>query len=149
MVSDVNLHPYSEVGGREPICLRLLSPSGVSTNVPLRLSKDRTRYRASVRWPEVGSHVLVASLNGDPLVGSPLTVAIGAADVHLPVCKISGAGAGKCRAGERTQFTVEARDARGNRLTTGGAHLTFQVQSPGEEPMRGKAVQVDIRLTLG
>ena len=129
-----------EVSGREPICLRLLSPSGVSANVPLRLSKDNARFRASIRWPEVGRHVLVASLNGDALVGSPVQVTVVAADVHLPVCKVSGAGASRCRAGERTQFTVEARDARGNRLTQGGASLTLQVQAPGQEPARGSVL---------
>ena len=59
-------------------------PSGVSASVPLRLSKDNARFRASVRWPEVGPHVLVASLNGDALVGSPAQVSVVAADVHLP-----------------------------------------------------------------
>ena len=126
-----------EVGGREPVCLRLLSPSGVSANVPLRASKDRARFRATVRWPEVGEHVLVASLNGDPLVGSPTRVTVVAADVHLPVCRVSGAGAGACVAGERAGFVVEARDARGNRLAAGGASLTLQVQVPGSEPSRG------------
>ena len=123
-----------EVSGREPVCLRLLSPSGVSASVPLRLSKDNARFRASVRWPEVGPHVLVASLNGDALVGSPAQVSVVAADVHLPVCKVTGAGASRCRAGERAQFTVEARDARGNRLAQGGASLTLQVQAPGQDP---------------
>jgi hypothetical protein len=129
-----------EVGGREPICLRLLSPSGVSANVPLRLSKDRARFRATVRWPEVGTHVLVASLNGDAVVGSPLQVSVVAADVTLPACKVAGAGAGKCVAGERTQFSIEARDSRGNRLLAGGASLTLQVQAPGQEPMRGSVL---------
>ena len=129
-----------EVGGREPICLRLLSPSGVSANVPLRLSKDRARFRAKVRWPEVGPHVLVASLNGDAVVNSPLQVSVVAADVHLPVCKVTGGGSSRCRAGERTQFMVEARDARGNRLLSGGASLTLQVQAPGQEPMRGSVL---------
>jgi hypothetical protein len=126
-----------EVGGREPVCLRLLSPSGVSANVPLRISKDRARFRATVRWPEVGEHVLVASLNGDPVVGSPTRVGVVAADVHLPVCRVVGAGASRCVAGERARFVVEARDARGNRLVTGGASLTLQVQVPGSEPSRG------------
>jgi filamin len=129
-----------EVAGREPICLRLLSPSGVSANVPLRLSKDRARFRATVRWPEVGNHVLVASLNGDAVVGSPLQVSVVAADVHLPVCKVSGNGSSKCKAGERTQFSIEARDSRGNRLLAGGASLTLQVQAPGQEPMRGSVL---------
>ena len=129
-----------EVSGREPVCLRLLSPSGVSASVPLRLSKDNARFRASVRWPEVGPHVLVASLNGDALVGSPAQVSVVAADVHLPVCKVTGAGASRCRAGERAQFTVEARDARGNRLAQGGASLTLQVQAPGQDPARGSVL---------
>ena len=131
-----------EVGGREPVCLRLLSPSGVSANVPLRPSKDRSRFRATVRWPEVGEHTLVASLNGDPVVGSPTRVSVVAADVHLPVCHISGPGAGKCVAGERARFVVEARDSRGNRLVTGGASLTLQVQVPGQEPTRGAVLDL-------
>ena len=126
-----------EVGGGEPVCLRLISPSGVSANVPLRASKDRARFRATVRWPEVGEHVLVASLNGDAIVGSPTRVGVVAADVHLPVCRVAGAGASKCVAGERARFSVEARDARGNRLVAGGASLTLQVQVPGSEPTRG------------
>ena len=126
-----------EVGGGEPVCLRLISPSGVSANVPLRASKDRARFRATVRWPEVGEHVLVASLNGDAIVGSPTRVGVVAADVHLPVCRVAGAGANKCVAGERARFSVEARDARGNRLVAGGASLTLQVQVPGSEPTRG------------
>ena len=60
-----------EVSGAEPVCLRVLSPSGVSANVPLRLAKDGARFHARVRWPEVGRHVLVASINGDAVVGSP------------------------------------------------------------------------------
>ena len=33
-----------EVSGAEPVCLRVLSPSGVSANVPLRLAKDGARF---------------------------------------------------------------------------------------------------------
>jgi flagellar motility protein MotE (MotC chaperone) len=112
-----------EVSGQEPVCLRLLSPSGVSAHVPLRLAKDGARFTARVRWPEVGKHVLVASLNGDAVVGSPAQVDVVAADVHLPACKVTGVGSSKCVAGERTRFVVEARDSRGNRLLAGGASL--------------------------
>ena len=129
-----------EVSGQEPVCLRLLSPSGVSAHVPLRLAKDGARFTARVRWPEVGKHVLVASLNGDAVVGSPAQVDVVAADVHLPACKVTGVGSSKCVAGERTRFVVEARDSRGNRLLAGGASLSLQVQVPGSEPTRGSVL---------
>jgi len=62
-------------------------------------------------------------------------------DVFLaPSGRPWGTGAGRCRAGERTQFTVEARDSRGNRLVAGGASLTLQVAAPGQEPMRGSVL---------
>ena len=129
-----------EVSGAEPVCLRMLSPSGVSANVPLRLAKDGARFHARVRWPEVGRHVLVASINGDAVVGSPSHVDVVAADVHLPSCVVTGPGASGCVAGERTRFVVEARDSRGNRLCAGGASLTLRVQTPGSEPTRGSVL---------
>ena len=129
-----------EVSGAEPVCLRMLSPSGVSANVPLRLDKDGARFHARVRWPEVGRHVLVASINGDAVVGSPTHVDVVAADVHLPSCKVTGPGCTGCVAGERTRFVVEARDSRGNRLCAGGASLSLRVQTPGSEPTRGSVL---------
>ena len=129
-----------EVSGAEPVCLRVLSPSGVSANVPLRLAKDGARFHARVRWPEVGRHVLVASINGDAVVGSPTHVDVVAADVHLPSCKVTGPGCVGCVAGERTRFVVEARDSRGNRLCAGGASLSLRVQTPGSEPTRGSVL---------
>ena len=118
------------VGGREPVCLRLLTPSGVSAIVPIKLTKGGERFAGKVCWPEVGEHVLSATVDGEAVAGSPLRVRVAAADAHLPACKALGDGARACVAGVETQFVVEARDARGNRLTAGGASLTLRVESP-------------------
>ena len=118
-----------EVSGHEALCLRLISPSGVSTIIPLRLTKDRARYRAAIIWPEVGSHSLIGALNGDLIVGCPFVVKTIAADVFLPGCKTTGAGASLAVAGERASFILEARDSRGNRMTCGGSSISVVVQS--------------------
>ena len=128
-----------EVSGREPVCLRLSPPPACPPACPCACPKTTRAISRLGSVAEVGPHVLVASLNGDALVGSP-RVSVVAADVHLPVCKVTGAGASRCRAGERAQFTVEARDARGNRLAQGGASLTLQVQAPGQDPARGSVL---------
>lgn len=122
-----------EVSGQEALCLRLIAPSGVSTIVPLRLTKDRSRYRASIMWPEVGSHSLVAALNGEIIVGCPFVARTSASEVYLPGCKTNGAGASGAVAGERSSFTLEARDARGNRMMSGGSSITCVVQSTLQE----------------
>ena len=118
-----------EVSGHEALCLRLISPSGVSTIVPLRLTKDHARYRASIIWPEVGSHSLIGALNGDIIVSCPFIVKTIAADVFLPGCKTTGSGASSAVAGDRASFVLEARDARGNRMTSGGSSISVVVQS--------------------
>jgi len=118
-----------EVNGHEAICLRLIAPSGLSTIVPLRLTKDKARYRANIMWPEVGSHSLIAALNGETIVGCPFSVQTAAAQVYVPGCKMTGAGSTKAIAGERASFIVEARDNRGNRMMGGGATLSAVVRS--------------------
>ena len=117
------------VSGHEAICLRLIAPSGLSTIVPLRLTKDKSRYTATILWPEVGPHTLIAALNGQTIVGCPWTANTSAAEVYLPGCKITGAGATKAVAGERASFIVEARDVRGNRMTSGGATIRATIES--------------------
>jgi hypothetical protein len=117
------------VSGHEAICLRLIAPSGLSTIVPLRLTKDKSRYTATILWPEVGPHTLIAALNGETVVGCPWTANTSAAEVYLPGCKITGAGATKAVAGERASFIVEARDVRGNRMTSGGATIRATIES--------------------
>lgn len=117
------------VNGTEAICMRLISPSGLSTIVPLRLTKDKARYCASVIWPEVGPNSLIAALNGDVIVGCPFAVNIKTSQVYVPGCKFSGKGVNKAIAGEKSTFIIEARDARGNRMTGGGANLSVIVQS--------------------
>ena len=118
-----------EVNGHEAVCLRLITPSGLSTIVPLRLTKDKARYQAVVVWPEVGAHSLVAALNGEVIVGCPYSVQAAAAQVSLPGCKITGTGSTKAVAGERATFNIEARDARGNRMMCGGASISAVIQS--------------------
>lgn len=130
------------VNGNEAICLRLIAPSGLATIVSLRLSKDKARYSAHIIWPEVGAHSLIAALNGEPIVGSPLSAVVKPAQVHASSCKITGVGSTRAVAGERASFTIEARDARGNRMTRGGAILNAVVQT-GLSPNPAKASILD------
>ena len=94
------------VNGNEAICLRLIAPSGLATIVSLRLSKDKARYSAHIIWPEVGAHSLIAALNGEPIVGSPLSAVVKPAQVHASSCKITGVGSTRAVAGERASFTI-------------------------------------------
>ena len=121
-----------EVGGGEPVCLRLISPSGVSANVPLRA---RTARASSHRALAGGGRTRARRpRTATPSSGHPRAWRRrrGRAPARLPppaparrASPASGA------------FSVEARDARGNRLVAGGASLTLQVQVPGSEPTRG------------
>ena len=77
------------------VCLRVLSTA--SRRTCRFAGQGRRRFRA-VRWPEVGRHVLVASINGDTVVGSPSHVGVVAADVHLPSCVVTEPGASGCDA---------------------------------------------------
>ena len=118
-----------EVGGKEAVCARLLSPSGVSSIVPLKLTNDKIRYRAVVRWPEVGRHTLFANLDGEPLVGSPFICDVKPAEICLPLSEITGSGKSECVAGKRSSFIIRARDHRGNRLRMGGSPIECLVTS--------------------
>jgi hypothetical protein len=120
---------HREVGGKEAVCARLLSPSGVSSIIPLKLTKDKIRYRAVVRWPEVGRHTLFANLDGEPLVGSPFTCDVKPAEICLPLSEITGSGRTECVAGKRSSFIIRARDHRGNRLRMGGSPIECVVTS--------------------
>ena len=90
-----------------------------------------------MRWWEIGRHEIVATINGEPVVGSPLVVEVDAQDVSLPMCRLSGAGLAGAVAGERAMILVEARDARGNRLFQGGAVIGVAVRVGGET-LRGR-----------
>ena len=126
-----------EVGGGEPVCLRLISPSGVSANVPLRASKDRARFpshRALAGGGRTRARRLAERRRHRRVTHARRRRRRGRTPARLPRRRRRR---GKCVAGERARFSVEARDARGNRLVAGGASLTLQVQVPGSEPTRG------------
>ena len=66
------------MSGQEAVSVHLLTPSGASHALAAGFAERGSRYRASVRWWEVGRHEIVATVNGDPVVGSPLVVEVDA-----------------------------------------------------------------------
>ena len=54
--------------------MHLITPSGASHTLSAGFAERGSRYRAAVRWWEVGRHEIIATINGDPVVGSPLIV---------------------------------------------------------------------------
>ena len=85
----------------------------------------------------MGRHEIIATINGEAVVGSPLIVEVDAQEVSLPMCRLSGPGLAGAVAGERATILVEARDARGNRLFQGGAVIGVAVRVGGET-LRGR-----------
>ena len=125
------------MSGQEAVSMHLVTPSGASHTLSAGFAERGSRYRAPVRWWEIGRHEIVATINGEPVVGSPLVVEVDAQDVSLPMCRLSGAGLAGAVAGERAMILVEARDARGNRLFQGGAVIGVAVRVGGET-LRGR-----------
>ena len=116
------------MSGQEAVSVHLVTPSGASHTLTAGFAERGSRYRAAVRWWEIGRHEIVATINGEPVIGSPLVVEIDAQEVSLPMCRLSGAGLAGAVAGERAMILVEARDARGNRLFQGGAVIGVAVR---------------------
>ena len=125
------------MSGQEAVSVHLVTPSGASHTLTAGFAERGSRYRAAVRWWEIGRHEIVATINGEPVVGSPLVVEVDAQEVSLPMCRLSGAGLAGAVAGERAMILVEARDARGNRLFQGGAVIGVAVRVGGET-LRGR-----------
>ena len=120
------------MSGQEAVTMHLITPSGASHTLSATFAERGSRYRAAVRWWEVGRHEIVATVNGEPVVGSPLVVEVDAQEVSLPMCRLSGQGLAGAAAGERATILIEARDARGNRLFQGGAIIGVAVRVGGE-----------------
>ena len=120
------------MSGQEAVTMHLITPSGASHTLSATFAERGSRYRAAVRWWEVGRHEIFATVNGEPVVGSPLVVEVDAQEVSLPMCRLSGQGLAGAAAGERATILIEARDARGNRLFQGGAIIGVAVRVGGE-----------------
>ncbi|CAL6286735.1 unnamed protein product [Bathycoccus prasinos] len=125
------------MSGKEACSVHLIAPSGASHTLAVSFAERGARYKASARWWEVGRHEIVATINGEPIVGSPLIVDVEAQNLSLPMCRLSGPGLQGAVAGEKATILIEARDARGNRLFTGGALLGLAIRSGGDTT-RGK-----------
>jgi hypothetical protein len=63
-------------------------------------------------WPEIGRHKVTVTLAGEPVPGSPFYVSAQPQDVFLPTCQIYGPGLTHAVTGEKTGFSIEARDSR-------------------------------------
>ena len=120
------------MSGAEAFSVRVVSPSAMSQSVPLELEPGAAKAVATVCWPEVGEHSVSVTLDGAPLPGCPMAVRVLPEDICLAACQIQGAGTHRAVAGERASFVVEAHDARGNRLTKGGAPLGVVARSLAE-----------------
>ena len=125
------------MSGQEAITMHLITPSGATHTLAPVFAERGSRYKATVRWWEVGRHEVVAAVGGQPVVGSPFVVNVEAQEVSLPMCRLSGPGLQGAVAGERATILIESRDERGNRLFNGGAQMGIAVRSGGET-LRGK-----------
>ena len=121
------------MSGAEVFSVRVISPSAMSMSVPLELETGSTRAVATVCWPEVGAHSVSVSLDGAPLPKCPMSINVLPEDICLAACQIQGSGTHRAIAGERASFVVESHDARGNRLTAGGAPLAVVVRALGDD----------------
>ena len=126
------------MSGAEAFSVRVVSPSAMSQSVPLELEQGAAKAVATVCWPEVGEHSVSVTLDGAPLPGCPMAVRVLPEDICLAACQIQGAGTHRAVAGERASFVVEAHDARGNRLTKGGAPLGVVARSLAESSVRSE-----------
>ena len=59
------------MSGQEAVSVHLVTPSGASHTLTAGFAERGSRYRAAVRWWEIGRHEIVATINGEPVVGSP------------------------------------------------------------------------------
>ena len=59
------------MSGQEAVTMHLMTPSGASHTLSATFAERGSRYRAAVRWWEVGRHEIVATVNGEPVVGQP------------------------------------------------------------------------------
>jgi filamin len=119
--------PERMMTGKEAVSLRMTSPSGVSTMLPLTLAESRGFYSSQCPWSEVGEFVVEITLDGLQIVNSPLAVQVMPQLVHLPTCTIEWASSNRGRAGIPLKFAVQAYDARGNRIERGGETIWYEV----------------------
>ena len=125
------------MSGKEA-CFRAFNrPFWCFAHVGCFFCRERRSLQSLRGWWEVGRHEIVATINGEPIVGSPLIVDVEAQNLSLPMCRLSGPGLQGAVAGEKATILIEARDARGNRLFTGGALLGLAIRSGGDTT-RGK-----------
>ena len=124
------------MSGKEACSVHLIAPSGASHTLAVSFAERGARYKASREVVGSWRHEIVATINGEPIVGSPLIVDVEAQNLSLPMCRLSGPGLQGAVAGEKATILIEARDARGNRLFTGGALLGLAIRSGGDTTER-------------
>ena len=127
------------MSGQEAVAMHLITPSGTSHTLSPSFAERGSRYRAQARWWEVGRHEIVAAVNGEAVVGSPLVIEVDAQEVSLPMCRLSGPGLSGAVAGERGDDSRRGAGRQGNRLFQGGAALGVAVRVGGET-RRGKVM---------
>ena len=117
--------------GGEAFAVRVVSPSAMSMSVPLRIKPGTQSASARITWPEVGAHAVTVALDGVPIDGCPIMVAVHPEKMRLGACQITGAGTHRCVSGERISFVIDAHDSRGNRLVSGGADVQMRTRVIG------------------
>lgn len=131
--------------GTEAVKATVTAPSGLTLDLPPSALGDSSGFQLGGAWPEVGSHIVKATIEGQPVLGSPLVVNVFPQQLHLSACELIGMGSKSCVAGVRASFLLQACDARGNRITQGqGAvlaseqKLALEVELPDTQRVPGE-----------
>ena len=100
-VAPVDASSGRRLAATDALGLTVTTPSGAKLRLPLRLEADGSAAEWAVVWGEAGTHSLRVAVAGQPVRGSPFSVAVRAQPLSLAHSAMSGAGLTRAVAGER------------------------------------------------
>lgn len=103
----------------------VVTVTGANDATPPVTDEGNGTYTASYTPTAVGTDNVAITLNGAPISGSPFssTVTAGGVDADMTTATVPSAGT----TGQTTEITVQARDANGNPLTSGGSTVAISI----------------------
>jgi hypothetical protein len=108
------------------VTVQRVTAAGTATSIVVTDNLDGT-YSASVTTNTAGTYTLVVRVNGIDVSGSPFALVVSPGALSAAASTATGAALANARVGTAATVLVQARDAQGNALSTGGSTLACSI----------------------
>ena len=116
--------------GGHPFKLRVERPGGRDPRTQKIEDRGDGTFLATYVAEEPGLHIIHVTLDGENVARSPIQINVTSAPPDARMTVMYGPGLESAKVNETASFVVEARDAEGNVIESGGHPFKLRVQGP-------------------